>query len=905
MDLLPRPPETFLGRESELTRLSDVLAHRHLFLITGLAGIGKTSLALALLHRQPGRRGFYLRCLPDGGLEELAAALEAASGGEAGTASVRDRLLIQIRWLNQSDRLAVIDDAHLLRPADLDTLVKLLQTYLSARVVLVSREDLPVAPLDRVDIFEQRLEELPPEMARLLLERLLALHPGLESELPPLGELASSTGGYPLLIKLLASLIVSRRLLPGKLSEAPAAVRDYLLREVLGQVGSEERRALELLALSPVGLPGDCLGAALETLEKRFLVQRDAGGGVLLHQLLAGQVAAGLGAEMRRQRCLELAELFTELGQSQPAFELFLSAGQETRARELLEQVAAGLCSRGQYQFVIGAVERVGRPDQLAVVQANALSCLGRSEQAEALLLGRADSDLKARISLAGVCLNTGRYRQALQLYGQSLEGSDRDERLKCLNYMALIQAFRGELKPARATVDQSLQLAGDGAARAHALRISATVEALAGRYETALAQAQESFELARELGMARLPGLARFPLGLSLFGLGRRAQAVASFEDSLREARLLGDTHLVGWSLMGLGVVQRSEEAFQEAARQFELYGNKMGELMAVAGVAALSGADRAGVLAGVAEQAGELGNPWLQSESLHLLAQSEPARQTEQGLDLPGPGAVWLLRPLRESEPAEPVERLRLRCLGDVRLEAGRRVIGESDWPTRKALRLFARLAHRRGAAHADGVLVEAFWPEADPTRGRSNLRHALHQIRTVLRQVGVEQEVIRRSRKSGTVEMHLDASLDLEDFETRLMAAASRLAGGAEAAEQLQSALELYRGDFLASFDEPWVEGPRAHYLELRLRAHHQLARCRLALGQGRQAEETARAGLAQDDLREELHIDLIEALALQNRKGEALRQYRDTLAHFEKELGLIPRSFEAVYPLLVSP
>lgn len=150
----------------------------------------------------------------------------------------------------------------------------------------------------------------------------------------------------------------------------------------------------------------------------------------------------------------------------------------------------------------------------LIVTQANALCCVGRSHEAESILVEPAEVDLNARTSLASVYLNTGRYTRALEVYALALEGSDHDARRKCLNYLALLRAFRGELGLARKIVDQSLELAEDQADRAHALRISATVEALAGRYEMGLEQARQSFELARERSMARTSGLARFPLG-------------------------------------------------------------------------------------------------------------------------------------------------------------------------------------------------------------------------------------------------------------------------------------------------------------------------------------------------------------------------------------------------------
>mgnify|MGYP003598449388 CR=1 FL=1 len=69
------------------------------------------------------------------------------------------------------------------------------------------------------------------------------------------------------------------------------------------------------------------------------------------------------------------------------------------------------------------------------------------------------------------------------------------------------------------------------------------------------------------------------------------------------------------------------------------------------------------------------------------------------------------------------------------------------------------------------------------------------------------------------------------------------------------------------------------------------------------QGEEAEAAARRGLILDDLSEELHCGLMEALLLQGLRAEALRHYRKTLHYFEQELSLYPRSFDSIFERLV--
>ncbi|MEW6281936.1 MAG: BTAD domain-containing putative transcriptional regulator, partial [Candidatus Eremiobacterota bacterium] len=387
-------------------------------------------------------------------------------------------------------------------------------------------------------------------------------------------------------------------------------------------------------------------------------------------------------------------------------------------------------------------------------------------------------------------------------------------------------------------------------------------------------------------------------------------------------------------------GVLQRhtgerapAAETFCEASEHFGFHGNRLGQAMARGAAAEASPkpakAERVRALREAALVAEELGNPWFEAEAWLCLTDladsaSDKAESLARaqvrlgGLDVPGLGQnagtrPWLLRAnlpgLAPETPsaAQPLDALRLSFLGDFRVQSRGRVILESDWPTRKAMKLFALLSHVRGSSYSDAVLMERFWPEVPDERSRANLRNALHQIRSLLRELGLPagEEVIQRSRKAGTVVLRLDYRSDLEDFEAGVMEAAGLLARGlhADAVGPLRGALVLYRSGFLESFEDDWTQGLRAHVTELYLRAQHQLARCCLVLGDAPGAEAAARTALEKDDLREELHVDLIEALVNQGRRADGLRHYRDTLEHFEKELGVIPRGLDSVYPLLI--
>jgi len=246
-----------------------------------------------------------------------------------------------------------------------------------------------------------------------------------------------------------------------------------------------------------------------------------------------------------------------------------------------------------------------------------------------------------------------------------------------------------------------------------------------------------------------------------------------------------------------------------------------------------------------------------------------------------------------------------LEVSLLGRCAVRAGGKTIEERDWPTQKSLLLFAFLAARGGRPVPDAVLSGTFWPESSEERAKSSLRNALYQVRATLAGAGDVTLDVQRNRCTRTVTLRTPLATDVEAFETGVSEAAKLFAEGPVAAqERLRSALSLYRGEFLEGFEDDWILARRAQLADLHLQALHLAARCHLALGEAGAAEQVSRDAITRDDLREDLHADLIEALAEQGRRGEALRHYREVVAHFEAEVGTVPSTLHDIYDVLLA-
>ncbi|MCA9790850.1 MAG: hypothetical protein KC910_03615 [Candidatus Eremiobacteraeota bacterium] len=245
----------------------------------------------------------------------------------------------------------------------------------------------------------------------------------------------------------------------------------------------------------------------------------------------------------------------------------------------------------------------------------------------------------------------------------------------------------------------------------------------------------------------------------------------------------------------------------------------------------------------------------------------------------------------------PPDPSqEGLRIETLGRVGFVCGSNRLGVEDWKTLKIIKLFLRLALSRSHSLASETLAEELWPDSGPEKARNSLRNALHQVRKTVRQVLGDKAaaVLSRSRKDQTISLELDYHFDFEDFEKLYEEAQKAFAAGHSqpALELARRALEGYQGDFLPGFEGEWVESLRARLRELRIRSLMLVARSYLAGEQWESAELAARELLTLDDLRDEAHALLLEALACQGRSAEAIEHYEKAVDLFEEEIGVAP-------------
>ena len=167
------------------------------------------------------------------------------------------------------------------------------------------------------------------------------------------------------------------------------------------------------------------------------------------------------------------------------------------------------------------------------------------------------------------------------------------------------------------------------------------------------------------------------------------------------------------------------------------------------------------------------------------------------------------------------------------------------------------------------------------------------ALYRLRGALRRDGEKTKFVAvRTRRYRLERDRFD--LDVERFERRLAHARERDAAGERAGAEraYRDALALYRGDYFADLDAPWLLPERQRLRDAHLDALSDLAALLENAGDLDGALETTRTLLRCDPLHEPAHRRAMRLLhRLGDRRG-VTRQYRELRGRLEAELALAP-------------
>jgi LuxR family maltose regulon positive regulatory protein len=278
---------------------------------------------------------------------------------------------------------------------------------------------------------------------------------------------------------------------------------------------------------------------------------------------------------------------------------------------------------------------------------------------------------------------------------------------------------------------------------------------------------------------------------------------------------------------------------------------------------------------------------------EALELL----PLDLREQAAAAPQPS---LTRPaVQVSEIAltsKPVTDLTVNMLGPVEILRDRtRPLAADAWPTRRARDILCFIVSRRHHRASKDTIIDTFWGETDFDVVEKNFHPTVSHIRKALN----SNQALKQNfllYRDGDYQLNSEFSyrIDIEEFD-RLLAAgenARRSRQFEECIQSYESALTLYRGEFMQGSYEPWVEEQRTYYREQYLRLLEALAGVAQTASDWSKAMQLAQLIIREDQFREDIHCMVIRAHAAMGNRGAAKDHYEGLKRMLESELGVEP-------------
>jgi DNA-binding SARP family transcriptional activator len=421
-------------------------------------------------------------------------------------------------------------------------------------------------------------------------------------------------------------------------------------------------------------------------------------------------------------------------------------------------------------------------------------------------------------------------------------------------------------------------------------------------RGDTALAQAlyEEAVAHAEESGDVQ--GLVP--------GLGGLAQVLA-FEDPERAEMLAeravscgeGMGHVAaqlaaGWVALAAGHPERAAARADEAAAAARLRRDRAGlaEALELAALASCSDEKRAILLEEATSLWRGIANPIGEARAALILGLSRGAAGAVQAEQ-----AERRLRALRARAhrlfvaAVLPSARkgthaaVTISTLGRFGILRDGRLVPREEWQSKKARDLLKILVARRGRATPRDVLMEALWPEQNPSAVANRLSVALSTLRGVLDPEARYSSDHFIATSGDAVMLQLsNIDVDVEAFLGRAEQGLSLWSRGRteEARPHLEAAEAAYVGDFL---EEDRYEDWAAHLREEARAIYLMLA---AVLGEIAEASSQPDAAiryrlriLERDPYDEQAHLGLVTALLRVGRHGEARRTYRDYVARMD--------------------
>lgn len=201
----------------------------------------------------------------------------------------------------------------------------------------------------------------------------------------------------------------------------------------------------------------------------------------------------------------------------------------------------------------------------------------------------------------------------------------------------------------------------------------------------------------------------------------------------------------------------------------------------------------------------------------------------------------------------------------------------------------------------------LSEVLWGNEDASDNPTGaLKNLMYRLRNVLKKnFGDAEQFVLTSLGAYCWNPAIPVKLDTEEFEAALEEA-KHCKEDCDKVMAYEKALKFYQGRFLDNHsDENWIMPITTYYQSLFITNTKKLAELYRQTASYEEMERVCNKALLHDNLDEELHCELLQALIGQNKEKTAVEHYKETVKLYYEQLGVHnPPLLEKVYKDILS-
>ncbi|HEX8175739.1 MAG TPA: BTAD domain-containing putative transcriptional regulator [Pyrinomonadaceae bacterium] len=242
------------------------------------------------------------------------------------------------------------------------------------------------------------------------------------------------------------------------------------------------------------------------------------------------------------------------------------------------------------------------------------------------------------------------------------------------------------------------------------------------------------------------------------------------------------------------------------------------------------------------------------------------------------------------------QPVTDLTINMLGPVEIfRDPARPLAADAWTTKRARDILCYIASRRHRRASKDVIIDTFWSDADFEVVEKNFHPTISHIRKALN----SNQPLKQNflvYRDGDYQLNQNFSywLDTAEFDRLLSEgeSARRAREFERCISAYESAVKLYRGEFMQGGYDDWVEEQRTYYREQYLRILESLAAVAQRSDDWLRVQDLAQQILREDPFREDIHCMIMRAYSATGNRAALKEQYEHLRRLLQKELGVEP-------------